>query len=301
MRLRHRLGRPALLGLVAIVAALAAAVSAIAGSGAASDPIKLFVIAPVATPIQNYPDAQAGAEAAAAAINKKGGIKGRKIEIAYCNTRSNANTAVACARQAVSEKSAAVVGHISTLSTLEMPILQQARIPDVGMQTSGNAIDWTNPFVVPARRGLDRRVPHDPVRDEEARQEALRHRLPGRPERGDERQAGQERGEDVAGLPVVGSFVLPGATTDFAPYVQKLREAKPDSVMFINSPGVSGGLIRAATAFGVKPLWSHNSGSIGEPEAAQIGAPVRGHAARRHLPDASGTRTSRASSGSSPR
>ena len=68
-------------------------------------------------------------------------------------------------------------------------------------------------------------------------------------------------------------MVLPGATTDFAPYVQKLREAEPDSVMFINSPGVSGGLMRAADALGVKPLWAHNSGSIGEPEAAQIGSP----------------------------
>ena len=65
MRLRHRLGRPALLGLGAIVAALAAAVSATAGSGAASDPIKLMVIAPVQTPIQNYPDAFTGAQAAA--------------------------------------------------------------------------------------------------------------------------------------------------------------------------------------------------------------------------------------------
>ena len=43
--------------------------------------------------------------------------------------------------------------------------------------------------------------------------------------------------------------------------------------MFINSPGVSGGLMRAADALGVKPLWAHNSGSIGEPEAAQIGGP----------------------------
>ena len=58
--------------------------------------------------------------------------------------------------------------------------------------------------------------------------------------------------------------------------MQKLREANADSVMMINSPGVSGGLIRAATTFGVRPLWSHNTGSIGEPEAAQIGAPSEG-------------------------
>ena len=124
MRLRHTLERPALLGLVAVLAAVAAAVQANAGSGATSPPLKLMVIAPVQTPIQNYPDAFAGAQAAADAINKKGGIKGRRIQILTCNTQSNANVAVACAREAVSEGVAAVVGHISTLSTLEIPILR---------------------------------------------------------------------------------------------------------------------------------------------------------------------------------
>jgi ABC-type branched-subunit amino acid transport system substrate-binding protein len=70
--------------------------------------------------------------------------------------------------------------------------------------------------------------------------------------------------------------LLPGSTTDFAPYAQKLREASADSVMFINSVGVSGGVMRTATSFGLKPLWAHNSGSMGEAEAQQIGAPAEG-------------------------
>src|SRR5438034_11765619 len=105
------------IGLLALPAAAARKAAA---------PVKIFVLAPVATPIQNYPDAQAGAQAAAAAINKAGGIKGRQIEITFCNTQSQANVAVGCARQAVDDKATAVVGHISTLSTLEEPILQQA-------------------------------------------------------------------------------------------------------------------------------------------------------------------------------
>jgi hypothetical protein len=35
-------------------------------------------------------------------------------------------------------------------------------------------------------------------------------------------------------------------------------------------------MIRNAVALGVRPLWMHNTGSIGEPEAAQIGAPAEG-------------------------
>ena len=133
---------------------------------------------------------------------------------------------------------AAVVGHISTLSTLEIPILAQAGIPDIGFQTSGNAIDWTNRYVFPFVGGLDRGVHLDPVRDEEARQAALRDHLPGRAEHGDECKLARNAAR-VAGLNMAAAFVLPGATTDFSPYVQKLREANADSVMMINSPGVS--------------------------------------------------------------
>ena len=136
-----------------------------------------------------------------------------------------------------------------------MPILQQAKIADVGLQTSGNPIDWTNPVSFPLVGGLDRGVPHDPVRGEEARQEALLHLYQDVPSAATNAKLAKNAAK-TAGIPVVGAMVLPGATTDFAPYVQKLREAKPDVVMFINSPGVSGGLIRAATAFGLKPIWA---------------------------------------------
>src|SRR5438034_9826610 len=101
------------IGLLALPAAAARKAAA---------PVKIFVIAPVATPIQNYPDAQAGAEAAAQAINKAGGIKGRQIEIGFCNTQSNVNQAVACARQAVEASAVAVVGHVDTFSALSIPI-----------------------------------------------------------------------------------------------------------------------------------------------------------------------------------
>lgn len=275
MRITQKLTRPALLGLVATLAVLAGAVQATAGSGVVSDPIKLMVIAPVATPIQNYPDAFAGAQAAAEAINKRGGIKGRRIQILTCNTQSNANVAVGCAREAASENVAAVVGHISTLSTLEIPILAQAGIPNVGFQTSGNAIDWTNPYVFPFVGGSTGAYLSIPFAMKKLGKQRFVITYQDVPSAATNAKLARNAAR-VAGLNVAAAFVLPGATTDFSPYVQKLREANADSVMMINSPGVSGGLIRAATAFGVRPLWSHNTGSIGEPEAAQIGAPSEG-------------------------
>ena len=69
-----------------VVAALAVVASASATRQAQANPIVIEVIAPVATPIENYPDAQAGVDAAAAALNKKGGIKGQQIQVKFCNT-----------------------------------------------------------------------------------------------------------------------------------------------------------------------------------------------------------------------
>ncbi len=259
------------IAVLALAATLVVAVSA--GAKSAADPIKLFVAAPVATPIENYPDAQQGAEAAAAAINKAGGINGQQIQISFCNTQSNPNVAQACARQAVSEGATAYIGYLGTQSPLQIPILKAANTPIIGFRSSGNPPDWTDPIVFPFAGG--------PAGNYQAAPFALKTLGKKRffVSYQDVPSAATNaknvlRAARIAGLPVVGTMVLPGATTDFAPYVQKIRDANPDAVMFINSPGVSGGTIRAADALGVKPLWVHNSGSIGEPEAAQIGAPT---------------------------
>ena len=171
----------------------------------------------------------------------------------------------------------AVVGHISTLSTLEIPILAQAGIPDVGMQTSGNAIDWTNPFVVPASSGARPAayisIPFAMKKLGKKRFVIIYQDVPSAATNAKlARNAAR-----VAGLHVVG--VVRAARARRRTSRRTCRScvsANADSVMMINSPGVSGGLIRAATTFGVRPLWSHNTGSIGEPEAAQIGAPSEG-------------------------
>ena len=264
-----------LLGLgLLLIAALIAAATANANRTQGA-PLKLMVIIPVATPIQNYPDARAGAEAAAAALNRRGGIKGRRVEILFCNTQSNANVAVGCNRQAVEEKVAAVIGSGSTLSPLEWPILQQANIPSIGYHTFGNAVDWTNPMSFPFVGGATGAYISIPFAMKKLGKRRFVIIYQDVPSAATNAKLARNASR-VAKLNVAGTLLLPGATTDFAPYAQRLREMNPDAAMFINSPGPSGGLIRAATALGLKPLWAHNTGSIGEPEAAQIGSPSEG-------------------------
>jgi len=268
-------------GALLLVAALAVVTGASAKQQAA--PIVIEVIAPVATPIENYPDAQAGVEGAAAAINKAGGIKGQQIEIKFCNTNSNANTASACARQAVSDGAAFVTGYLGTQSPLIIPILAQANIPIIGARSAGNPIDWTSPVEFPIAGGAASNYQAIPFAVKKLGKKRFFVFYQDVPSAATNAK-NVLRAAKIAKLPIVGSAVLPGATTDFTPYVQKLRDANPDAVTFINSPGVSGGMMRAAEALGVKPLWSHNAGSIGEPEAAQIGAPTEGMLIASDLP-----------------
>ncbi len=258
---------------LALVVALAVVVGASARSQA--NPVVIEVIAPVASPIENYPDAQAGVEAAAAAINKAGGLKGQQIEVKFCNTNSNANQAAACARQAVSDGATFVTGYLGTLSPLIIPVLEQANIAIIGARSAGNPIDWTSPAEFPIAGGAASNYQAIPFALKRLGKKRFFVSYQDVPSAATNAK-NVIRAAKIAKITVVGTMVLPGATTDFAPYVQKIRDANPDSVAFINSPGVSGGTIRAASALGLNPLWVHNAGSIGEPEAAQIGSPSEG-------------------------
>jgi len=261
--------RPVAAVAVLALAALLAATAAFARSSD-STPVKVMVIAAVATPIQNYPDAISGAQSAADAINKAGGIKGHPVVVESCNTQSQANVATSCARQAVSDGVIAVIGQSSTLTTLETPILQASGIPDVGNFSSGNAIDWTNPDAFPVVGGVAISYVGFPFAFKALGKKKLAIFFQDVPS-----AATNAKNASVAARKAGIAYCLiqlPGATTDFSPYAQKLKDCGADSVEFINSPGVSGGLMRTAASLGITPLWGHNNGSIGEPEAAQIGS-----------------------------
>jgi ABC-type branched-subunit amino acid transport system substrate-binding protein len=119
--------------------AIAACASSGSSSGGTTDsstakgsPIVLYTITDENTNFQNEPELYGGAQAAALAINKAGGINGHQVVIKNCNEQAQAQAAAQCARQAVSDHAAAVVGYSETQGDAIDPILQQAMIPMVG-------------------------------------------------------------------------------------------------------------------------------------------------------------------------
>src|SRR4029453_8716055 len=92
-------------------------------------------------------------KAAAADLNKKGGINGHPIEIEACNDQSDQKAAAACARQAVSDKVVAVLGLFSLFGDAILPVLESAKIPYVG-NTILSASDSSSPMAFPMDGGV---------------------------------------------------------------------------------------------------------------------------------------------------
>lgn len=107
--------------------------SASTGSGgSAATPIKLMVMGPTQAPQFSDPEMPVGAQVAADQINARGGVNGHKISIVVCDDQNDPNQATKCARQAVTDHVAALVGGFTQFEAEVLPVLQSAGIPWVG-------------------------------------------------------------------------------------------------------------------------------------------------------------------------
>jgi ABC-type branched-subunit amino acid transport system substrate-binding protein len=94
-----------------------------------------------------------GASAAAQAINDAGGLNGHDIEVISCDTASDPNKSVQCARSAIDKGVLAVVGSFDPIgSATLLPVLEAAKIPYIGPLGIGPA-DFTSPVSFPVSSG----------------------------------------------------------------------------------------------------------------------------------------------------
>jgi ABC-type branched-subunit amino acid transport system substrate-binding protein len=118
-------------------------------------PIKIFAIVPEEGPAgtANFPESTVGLKAAVQGINKRGGIKGRPLELQTCPDKQDQNVAAACARDAVAAKPIALVGTSSRFAAGYFPIIKEAGIPDIGVVVNTPAIEATDPLAYPLTMG----------------------------------------------------------------------------------------------------------------------------------------------------
>lgn len=101
------------------------------GSSAASSPITIMTLGTFSQPPYALSEIPVGAQAAVNTVNAAGGVAGHQLKLISCDDEMNPNDAVACAREAVSDHVAAVVGTFTFFGDDVVPILQQAGIPDL--------------------------------------------------------------------------------------------------------------------------------------------------------------------------
>ena len=99
------------------------------GGSSSDDPIKIMVLGSFSQPPMVVPQVATGAQAAVDRVNADGGIDGRDVELLSCDDEGNPNGAAACARQAVEEDVAAVVGALTFFGDSVVPLLERAEIP----------------------------------------------------------------------------------------------------------------------------------------------------------------------------
>jgi len=107
-------------------------------------------IIPLGTQALNYPDIESVMKGYEKKVNEQGGINGHPLQVIICNDKRDPNTAAACARQAVDDKVAAVVGSASQYGSSILPVLAQAKIASIGLPYGPD--DYTSPVSFPIGR-----------------------------------------------------------------------------------------------------------------------------------------------------
>jgi ABC-type branched-subunit amino acid transport system substrate-binding protein len=256
------------------------------GSTGKDAPVKLFGIASVGSPIQNYPDIPAGAEAAVKALNAAGGINGHPVEFEMCNTQSDANRAVACARKAAQDKALAVVGQLDLFTAQTLPLLASANVPSVGINTPGNQTDVQHEIAFPLHAGAFanyKALPFGFAQRGVKRVAVLAADVPSALFDADL----VEESTEQAGLKFAGTIKIPTTgVTDYAPFAQQLKKLNADGVALITTPAQTQAMMKTNASIGLDVQYGHNGFSFGESEAATLGDTAEGILLASPFPDA---------------
>jgi ABC-type branched-subunit amino acid transport system substrate-binding protein len=114
-----------------------------ATKAATGTPIKTMTITSLDSQGPVYPNIAVTAKAYEKWVNAHGGIGGRPLSVDVCDEHGKPTDAAACARKAVSDNVAAVVGSFSFLGTNIMPALTKANIPVFGECCPITPPQWT--------------------------------------------------------------------------------------------------------------------------------------------------------------
>jgi branched-chain amino acid transport system substrate-binding protein len=116
-------------------------------------PIKAMTIASVNTEGPPFPAIPETAKLYEQWVNDNGGINGHPLQVITCDDRGVAPGATDCARQAVQQKVAAVVGSYTFMAESVVPVLEKANIAWFGTCCPGTPSELTSKASFPVGSG----------------------------------------------------------------------------------------------------------------------------------------------------
>ena len=173
---------------------------------------------------------------------RAGGVLTDTGKVVFSNPEADPNKAVACARQAATDKAIAVVGMTDTLDNVILPVLQQEGIPDVGATVGGNPIDVQSPDAYPFNAGTAGAYMASDYALAQLGRKSVAVAVADVPSAVDDSHW-VGLAAPKAGIRFAGDILIPlSGVTDYAPYVQKVKDSGADSLLFITTPAQSQGI-----------------------------------------------------------
>jgi len=263
---RSRRGMPIIV-LVALVAAIAMplhAATASTRSASASGPVvKVGMIYSLTGPLASTPEVKDAMLASIAAFNKRGGVgtAHAKLQADVCDSKSDANGEVACARQMVDDGVAATFNDLTFNNPAGVnDVLQAAGIPRIGI--GGTDIsEFGSPVSYPISAGVIAAYLGTAVgfkQDGNTKLCLMRTDAPT----GATFKGFLAPSFTAIGVDIKCDVAVATGATDYAPYIAQIQQENPDAVLISHTDSVTTQLIAAMAQLNAKVPLGGNPGSF---------------------------------------
>jgi ABC-type branched-subunit amino acid transport system substrate-binding protein len=271
MRSSHAVGRSRrgmrIIVLVALVAAIAMplhAATASTRSASASGPVvKVGMIYSLTGPLASTPEVKDAMLASIAAFNKRGGVgtAHAKLQADVCDSKSDANGEVACARQMVDDGVAATFNDLTFNNPAGVnDVLQAAGIPRIGI--GGTDIsEFGSPVSYPISAGVIAAYLGTAVgfkQDGNTKICLMRTDAPT----GATFKGFLAPSFTAIGVDIKCDVAVATGATDYAPYIAQIQQENPDAVLISHTDSVTTQLIGAMSQLNAKIPLGGSPGSF---------------------------------------
>ncbi|MGX1163639.1 amino acid/amide ABC transporter substrate-binding protein (HAAT family) [Arthrobacter sp. SLBN-100] len=218
------------------------------GTAGSSDDILIGTMAPIGTPQADLGGIPAALEAAAADVNKNGGINGRNVRIVTCNTQYGSNQELACARQLVKDGVVAVAGMNNVFQGAAVEkIFADADIADIA--NTGplvEAYQGTNTFPLTWETGSFIPCASSPIA--EATGGKVVQLVAFQDPASEQFAKLMQRSAEASGLKWNDPIFNPPTVSDFSPYVARAQASGADIVVIMQLGSGPQAFVKAASA-----------------------------------------------------